>query len=56
MTDAAKNATQATPKTPSTIPLDEAYKILNVAKDIPPQELQAVSAARRDVDYFCVEV
>lgn len=42
MTDAAKNATQNTPKASSKMPLDEAYKILNVTKDVAPEELQSV--------------
>ena len=52
VTGVAKNAAQSNPKTPSTIPLDEAYKILNVTKDIPPQELQTVHTSRYGFDYF----
>lgn len=40
--DAARNAAQTTPKSPSTMSLDEAYKILNVTREMSPEELQSV--------------
>lgn len=40
--NAARNTAQTVPKTPSTMPLDEAYKILNVTKEVKPADMQEI--------------